>query len=429
MSLQNWAGSLEFRLQSTLARPDGVVSLPLDGRELLRRSGLKGAVDWNSLRVVEANFPAHNQNGRVQESHVAVHWVPAPGFHPERNPVGTLHFRLWKMVWEEPNWSRDYRLLFDVLQNGQKPQPDVDREWLTPLWLRANHAEDGRSAVEIGTGATLLTRFAHPAGRKPAFDVLTTPDGRVLTASRPRDHVWHRGLWFAWTKITSPGLDLPSHTFWIEPHVGVIHDGGVSNCFAGPLVAGFTHRSTWCAPTGEAVFDAALQARMQGTEGKWLWLDLDLTLTAERDFTLDTDYGHLAARANLALQNTFALAGSGEHLHTARDDEPAPWSGFAGELDGRAASLLLLGAKDNPGAVPARDLFHEPRTFSLDENDLFLKVSHNPIRPAPVAFEAGESRTWRHRVVTATRLLDEAFANVHHHNFIEALQPSGALCE
>jgi hypothetical protein len=258
------------------------------------------------------------------------------------------------MVWEESNWKRDYRLLFDVLQNGQKPLPSINTEWLTPLCLRAHYEDDGQSAVEIGTDDTLLARFAHPVGRKPAFDVLATPDRRVLTASRPR-HVWHRGLWFAWAKIISPGLNLPSHTFWIEPHVGLIQDGRVSNCYGGPLVAGFTHRSTRSAPTGEAVFDVVQHARLQGGEGKWLWLDLDLTFTAERDFALDTDYGHLASRASLVLQNTFAVAGNGEHLHTTRDAEPA--------------SLLLLGAEDNPGAVPVCDLFHEPRTFSLDEND------------------------------------------------------------
>jgi len=425
MSLQNWAGSLQFHLETEIARPDGVVALPLDGRDLLHRSGLNGHIDWNSLRVVEANFPAHKQNGRVQETYAATQWVPAADFHPEHNPCGTLLFRLWKMVWEEANWKKSYRLLFDVLSNGQKPLPSFDTQWLTPLWLRTNYGDDGHSTVEIGTGSTLFARFTHPNGRKPAFDVLSTPDGRVLTASQPRDHVWHRGLWFAWTKITSPGLDLPSHTFWIEPHVAVIHDMGVSHCYAGPLIAGFTHRSTWCAPMGDPVFVAVQQARLQSVEGKWLWLDLDLTLKAWRDFTLDTDYGHLAARANLSLQNPVALAGTNEPLHTTRDDAPAPWIGFGGELEGRAASLLLLGAKDNPGVVPVRDLFHEPRTFSLDENDLFLKISHNPIRPAPVPFEAGQSRTWRHRVVTATRLLDETFANVHYHNFATALQPSG----
>jgi hypothetical protein len=68
--------------------------LPLDGRELLRRSGLSGSIDWNSLRVVEANFPAHKQNGHVQESYVVTQWVPSSNFHPERSATGILYFRL-----------------------------------------------------------------------------------------------------------------------------------------------------------------------------------------------------------------------------------------------------------------------------------------------------------------------------------------------
>jgi hypothetical protein len=89
----------------------------------------------------------------------------------------------------ESNWKRDYRLLFDVLQNGQKPLPLINTQWLTPLWLRAHYEDDGQSTVEIGTDNTSLARFAHPVGRKPAFDVLATPDERVLTASRPRPRV------------------------------------------------------------------------------------------------------------------------------------------------------------------------------------------------------------------------------------------------
>lgn len=36
---------------------------------------------------------------------------------------------------------------------------------------------------------------------KPYFHPLKTPDGYELTLERPKDHPWHRGLWFSWKDI------------------------------------------------------------------------------------------------------------------------------------------------------------------------------------------------------------------------------------
>jgi len=44
---------------------------------------------------------------------------------------------------------------------------------------------------------------ADPAEGKPYFHPLATPDGTVLTALRPEDHPWHRGLWWSWKYINS----------------------------------------------------------------------------------------------------------------------------------------------------------------------------------------------------------------------------------
>ncbi len=36
---------------------------------------------------------------------------------------------------------------------------------------------------------------------KPYFHPLKTPNGYELTLERPKDHPWHRGLWFSWKEI------------------------------------------------------------------------------------------------------------------------------------------------------------------------------------------------------------------------------------
>ena len=42
-----------------------------------------------------------------------------------------------------------------------------------------------------------------PRQPKSYFHPLATVDGEVLTAFRPADHPWHRGLWFAWKFINN----------------------------------------------------------------------------------------------------------------------------------------------------------------------------------------------------------------------------------
>lgn len=50
---------------------------------------------------------------------------------------------------------------------------------------------------------------------KPYFHPLRTPKGYNLTLERPKDHPWHRGLWFSWK-------DINGVNYWEEdPEIGV----------------------------------------------------------------------------------------------------------------------------------------------------------------------------------------------------------------
>ena len=55
-------------------------------------------------------------------------------------------------------------------------------------------------ALRNGTNTVWRLVF-DPAQPKSYFHPLATPDGGVLTAFRPADHVWHRGLWWSWKFI------------------------------------------------------------------------------------------------------------------------------------------------------------------------------------------------------------------------------------
>jgi hypothetical protein len=51
---------------------------------------------------------------------------------------------------------------------------------------------------------------------KPFVHPLSLPDGRCVTAARPKDHPWHLGLWFCWKYIN--GVN-----YW-EPHAPVMRN-------------------------------------------------------------------------------------------------------------------------------------------------------------------------------------------------------------
>ncbi|MEM0964603.1 MAG: PmoA family protein [Verrucomicrobiota bacterium] len=50
-------------------------------------------------------------------------------------------------------------------------------------------------------GVTLWTYHYDPEDGKPFFHPLASVDGTIFTAIRPKDHPWHRGLWFSWKYI------------------------------------------------------------------------------------------------------------------------------------------------------------------------------------------------------------------------------------
>ena len=58
------------------------------------------------------------------------------------------------------------------------------------------------TSVAVCSGTSIVWRFVYDrAEPKTYFHPLATVDGTELTAYRPPDHVWHRGLWFSWKLI------------------------------------------------------------------------------------------------------------------------------------------------------------------------------------------------------------------------------------
>ncbi|MFK5923292.1 MAG: PmoA family protein [Verrucomicrobiota bacterium] len=74
---------------------------------------------------------------------------------------------------------------------------------------------EGAASLALMNGDVIVWQFNHLQDGKekgaPYFHPLAALDGAVLTALRPGDHLWHRGLRFAWKKIN--GLE----GYWTWP--------------------------------------------------------------------------------------------------------------------------------------------------------------------------------------------------------------------
>lgn len=56
-------------------------------------------------------------------------------------------------------------------------------------------------ALQDSSGRAIWQLNFDKAQDKPYFHPLRTPKGHNLTLERPKDHPWHRGLWFSWKDI------------------------------------------------------------------------------------------------------------------------------------------------------------------------------------------------------------------------------------
>ena len=420
MSLYSLPYTLECILEkSEVARPDGGVPIAIDGRDLLARAGGSGHLDFDSIRVEQPGVTLRD---------TPVQFVPDADFDPVDRPCGTLWIRLYKQTWEDRDFPRRYRVCFDRMRDGGKKPWRRDEGADQP---GSSHTLSARPrSVEIrGADGRLALGFDFPPGRKPGLHPLTTPAGLTVTETMPRDHAWHRGVWFGWTDVTCDGLGVPRNCCWIEPCSAAVRDLGLTRLVSGPVVCGFTSGALWSTPTGDPLMRGTMKVEYQSVDAGWCWTDLTLTLEAVRPgVTLHTDYGHLTARAAIDLRDSYMLdsTSDGKPLTvTSRQEIDQRWAGFSGvKPDGRPVSLVMLDHPANPGARPWRDYFYEIRNFPIEAGTLFIAMSINPLRKRPMTLTPGAPVTWRYRVVTSDRPLTADFGEYQYGNWSTPWQVS-----
>ncbi|WP_432537006.1 DUF6807 domain-containing protein [Kineococcus arenarius] len=273
--------------------------------------------------------------------------------------------------------------------------------------------------------------FAVSESRKPYLHPLRTLDGAVVTAYRPNDHRWHKGLQMTASHVSGQnfwggGTYVHGEGYVPKDNVGQMrHDAFDAVEATGDAVT-FTERLTWIASTGQ---EWAREVRTHSfgsvdtDRGTWT-LDFSTEITNTRGEPLElgspTTHGRPAAGYTGFFWRGPRGWTGGDITTPDRTGEDAmgtssPWLAYSAvhdEVDGGGTLLVLAGSASttsNPSVPLHWFVRHDP----------FPAIAPSFAFSDEVVLADGESLRLRHRVVVGDRVWDR--------DEIEAVAAANAL--
>jgi hypothetical protein len=208
------------------------------------------------------------------------------------------------------------------------------------------------------------------ARRKPFFHPVHTSDGILLSCREPYEHVWHRGLWFAWKY-------LDGVIYWEESEDGA-QDGKTE--FIGPEEVHISEaeitvltRLRYCPPHAPPVLEETrhVTASLPRADGTYT-IDWRHTFTPVTSAVVidrlpinkvpGGGYAGLSWRAARSLGRFRALNSEGRHDREV-EHQRARWVDLSGSADGGrnlAAGIALFDHPENPRHPPYWRCIMEP---------------------------------------------------------------------
>lgn len=268
--------------------------------------------------------------------------------------------------------------------------------------------EPGHALSLVQGEVTLLSYRFGPNTPKPYMHPLRTPGGTILTSFQPSDHVWHRGLWFAWKYID--GIN-----YW-EEEMGsegalvskgrTLPNGAERVTFAEDGSATLRHPLAYVGPDGRKVLQEDRTIVIHPPEGRDMIIDFvhdfrvgdaPATLSATPD-TAETPWGGysgLGLRAARSLTDCRVVNNSGQ-TGGATNGAQALWVDLSGTADGgpladRTAGLALIDHPDNPRYPSPSYVYYDSQAFGY--------ISPSLLRHEPMTLDAGRALRLAYRAV------------------------------
>jgi hypothetical protein len=295
----------------------------------------------------------------------------------------------------EKNTRRVLMLLALVMASGCQSVPaGSGQEW-----------ERQADSLALRRDGQIVWRFNFGANEaKPSFHPLALPAGAVLSCYRPKDHPWHRGLWFSWKYINKvnyweenrkTGL-AEGKTEWRAPLMETHPD------FSAHLVLDLDYHPT----NGPVVLTEHRVITVSPPDETGAYhLDWDMTFRAaveevvldrappmdEKGNNVSGGYAGLGIRATEGLQEAQVITGDGAVKYANnRFRGKAPALDFSGMIGGRAAGVAFL---DSPANL------NSPTPWYVINNAPMYYISPAVLTYHPKTLKAGEILVLRYRVV------------------------------
>jgi len=182
--------------------------------------------------------------------------------------------------------------------------------------------------------------YSQTKDTKPHFSILGPVAGPNLVCTKPKDHVWHHGLWFSWKFIN--GLNYweekngksEGKTAWEKPAIQTKEDGSATIQFA--------------IQYGDVLKEArTISISTPDKEGGYT-LDWAMTFTATADAKLDRympwgGYGGMSARLNQSFTNMQPLTAQGlSELKGGKAHVDAKAAEMSGTIDGQECGMAMV---------------------------------------------------------------------------------------
>lgn len=271
--------------------------------------------------------------------------------------------------------------------------------------------------------------FSTTEAAKPFVHPLRTSKGTLLTSYQPSDHVWHRGLWFAWKYIN--GVN-----YWEEePNAkGVLASEGATIALKGEKLrydgdaAVLAHELKYVAPDKSVTMRETRQLVLQPPSDDGTFrldfshaftvgdTDVELSATPVTKETPWGGYAGLGIRTARSLQqfktlNDEGVAGDGVNGALSK------WVDLSGVADGgpkQAAGVTLF---DHP-----QNTRHPSPTYVFNDATIFGYSNLSLVRNEPLTLAAGANLNLAYRVLVHDGWADPSAYDAEWENFA-ATQP------
>jgi hypothetical protein len=274
-------------------------------------------------------------------------------------------------------------------------------------------------AIGIAAGDVEIARYVYGEdiaafeSPKPYLHPMRTLSGALVSAYRPHDHRWHKGLQMTWSHVSGQNFwggrtYVHGQGYVPRDNVGAMrHDAFDLIELAGDELT-FAETLTWVAATGEEWVSERRSWRFHGVDpGRGVWmLDFATELTNVRGEALQLGSPTTHGRPNAGYTGFFwrgprGLTG-GEIITADGGGGPetmgttaSPWLAYTGEndeVDGGATLIVFAGTTSRGGI-----------TWFV-RNDPFPAINPSPAFDEEITLTDGDSLALAHRVVVADRI-------------------------